>query len=235
MTPAAATLDLWDTLAAVAPPARGAAVLVARGVAPDLVAAGDVPLAVAAREALVTLRDRVGPVLDTTLACPACEALLDVPLPLDQVLAGSAGPPLDVDVDVDVDGVVVRGPTTSDVLAALASADPAATLRAQCVTWPAGSDPDADADLAARVAATAEQVCGLAGTSLRLHCPECGREVVADVDAVGLLTERVAEEARDVLADVATLAAAFGWSEREVLALPPSRWHAYLGLVGAQG
>lgn len=231
MTPAAATLDLWDTLAAAAPPARGAAVLVARGVAPDLVAAGDVPLAVAAREALVTLRDRVGPVLDTTLSCPACEALLDVPLPLDQVLAGSAGPP----ADADVDGVVVRGPTTSDVLAALASHDPAATLRAQCVTWPEGTLPDADADLAARVAATAEQVAGAAGTTLRLQCPECGGEVVADVDAVGLLTERVAEEARDVLADVATLAAAFGWSEREVLALPPARWHAYLRLVRAQG
>jgi len=231
VTPAAATLDLWESLAAAVPPARGAAVLVASGVAPDLVAAGDVPLAVAAREALLALRERVGPVLDTTLSCPVCAALLDVPLPLDRVLAESGVAP----GDTDVDGVAVRGPTTSDVLAALESADPAATLRARCVTWPEGTLADADAELAARVAATAERMAGAAGVSLRLRCPECGGEVVADVDVVGLLTERVAEEARSVLADVAALAAAFGWSEREVLALSPARCHAYLALVRAQG
>ena len=65
------------------------------------------------------------------------------------------------------------------------------------------------------------------------HCPECGAEVLADVDVVLLLTERLTDEAHSVLADVAALAAAFGWSERDVLALPPVRLAAYLKL--AQG
>jgi hypothetical protein len=213
VTPAAATMDLWESLVAASPPARGAVVLLACGAARDLDAAGDLSLAVAAREALGELRARVGPELDAVLSCPGCAAMLDVPLPLDEIMAAS-----DVVPDgARVDGVVLRGPTTADLLAALASADPAATLRARCVTWPEGTRPDSDVALTARVAAAAA----------------CGGVVVADVDVVGLLTERVAEEARAVLSDVAVLAAAFGWSEQEVLALSPSRVDAYLGLVRA--
>ena len=229
MTPAAATLDLWESLTAAAPPVRGAVVLVACGAAPDLDAASDLSLALAARQALAELRDRVGPALDAVLSCPTCDALLDVALPLDEILAEFA----DLEDGAQVDGVVVRGPTTSDLLVALASTDPAAALRMQCVTWPEGTFPDDE--LAARVAATAERVAGAAGVSLRLACPECGGEVVADVDVVSLLTERVAEEARAVLADVAVLAAAFGWTEREVLAMSSARMQAYLGLVRARG
>ncbi|MDO8144914.1 MULTISPECIES: hypothetical protein [unclassified Isoptericola] len=223
----AATLALWELLSATAPPARGAAVLVARGLAPDLGAACDVPLAVAARAALADLRDRVGPVLDTVLTCPACEALLDVPLPLDDVLA-------DADVTpsaVRVGAVEVRGPTTADVLAALDAPDPAATLRRRCVSWPAGTGPDDDADLAVRVAATAERLAGAAGASVRLGCPECGEDVLADVDVVRLLTDRVTDQARATLAEVATLCGAFGWSEHDVLELSPARFDAYLDLA----
>jgi hypothetical protein len=231
VTSAAATLDLWESLTATTPPARGAAVLVACGVAPDLDAACDLPLAVAAREALAELRERVGPALDAALSCPVCEALLDVPLPLDEVLAGS-----EVLADgVRVDGVVVRGPTTSDVLVALASADPAATLRARCETWPEGTAPNADSELTTRVAAAAELLAGAAGVSVRLECPDCGGDVLADVDVVRLLTERVSEDAQAVLADVALLASAFGWSEQTVLAMSPARLQAYLGLVGVRG
>jgi hypothetical protein len=230
VTPAAATLDLWEALTATTPPARGAAVLVARGVAPDLGAARELPLAVAAREALAELRERVGPTLDAVASCPVCEALLEVSLPLDEVLAGA-----EVLADgARVDEVVVRGPTTADVLAALASAEPAATLRARCVTWPEGTDPDADAELAARVATVAEQLAGAAGVSVRLNCPECGGDVLADVDVVRLLTERVTEQAQGLLADVAMLAAAFGWSEGDVLAMSPARLRVYLGLARAR-
>ncbi len=227
---AAATLDLWEALTATTPPARGAVVLVARGVAPDLDAARNLPLAVAAREALAELRERVGPRLDAVASCPVCESLLDVSLPLDEVLAGC-----EVLADgVRVDGVVVRGPTTADVLEALASAEPAATLRARCVTWPEGTVQYADAELTARVATAAEQLAGAAGVSARLDCPECGGQVLADVDVVRLLTERVTEQAQGLLADVAVLATAFGWSERDALAMSPARLRAYLGLARAR-
>ena len=54
------------------------------------------------------------------------------------------------------------------------------------------------------------------------------------IDVVRLLTERVAEQAQGLLADVAMLAAAFGWSEGDVLAMSPARQRAYLGLARAR-
>lgn len=230
MTPAAATLDLWEVLTATTPPARGAALLVARGVALDLDEARELPLARAAGEALAELRERVGPTLEAVASCPVCEELLDISLPLDEVLARSevsAG-------SVRVDEVVVRGPTTADVLAALACAEPAATLRERCVTWPEGTTPYTDAELTARVADMAEQLAGAAGVSVRLECPACRGDVLADVDVVRLLTERVTEQAQGLLADVALLATAFGWSERDVLAMSPARLRAYLRIARAR-
>lgn len=223
------TLDLWESFVDTTPPARGAAVVVARGLARDVASACELPLAVTARESLAELRDRVGPKLDTVLTCPACEALLDVPLPLDAVLAGH-----DDAAEAEVGGVTLRAPTTADVLAALDSADAAATLRARCVTWPAGTDPARDPVLAARVADAAERLAGVAGASVRVQCPECGGDVTADVDVVWLLTEHVTEQAHGLLTDVATMAAAFGWTEPEVLALSPARFQAYLDLARAR-
>ncbi|WP_418276932.1 hypothetical protein ACNHYB_03170 [Isoptericola jiangsuensis] len=224
------TLELWEALEQTAPPARGAAVLVARGLAPDRTVALAMPLAVAARESLAELRARVGAELDAVVVCPACEALLDVPLPLDVLLA-DADVPRTADL---VDDVEVRGPTTKDVLAALASPDPARTLRARCTRWPTGVEPAARPGLAARVAAAAERLSGAAGVTVRLDCPECEGDVLADVDVVGLLTERVAADAQAALADVAVLAAAFGWDERAILELSTARFEAYLGLARAR-
>ncbi|MFD6176234.1 MULTISPECIES: hypothetical protein [unclassified Isoptericola] len=242
----APTLALWEALAATAPPARGAAVLVARGVAPDLDAACALPLAAAAGAALAELRERAGDVLETVVTCPSCGELLDVPLPLDGVAVGGDGVvgdgvgagrldgPEVPDVEA-VGPVEVRAPTTADLLAALAAPDPAAALRHRCVRRPAGAGLDgadlADPELAERVAAAAERLVGAAGVSVRLRCPGCDTDVRADVDVVSLLTDRVAEQARAELADVATLAAAFGWTEPQVLDLSPARRAEYLALA----
>lgn len=226
-----ATLDLWECLADTTPPARAAAVLVTRGLAPDVASACELPLAVAARESLAELRDRVGPRLDTVLTCPVCETLLDVPLPLDTLLAAD-----DNDAAaVEVGGVMLRGPTTTDVLAVLDCPDAAAALRARCVTWPDGVDPARDPALAALVADAADRLAGVAGASVRVQCPQCSADVTADVDVVRLLIECVTEQAHSLLSDVATLAAAFGWTEPEVLALPSARFQAYLDLARARG
>jgi len=231
----AATLALWEALAATAPPARGAAVLVARGLAPDLEAACALPLATAAGAALVELRERAGAVLETVVACPSCGELLDVTLPLDGVAGLGAGDVGDVAGIVDaseaVGPVEVRAPTTADVLAVLTAPDIGAALRARCERWPDGVDRPVDPELAFRVAAAAERLAGAAGVTVRLRCPGCAADVRADVDVVRLLTDRVEQEARAELAEVATLAAAFGWTEPQVLDLSPARRAEYLALA----
>jgi len=234
VTSAHATLTLWEALASTVPAARGAVVLTVRGAAEDVAAACDAPLAASAAAALDELCERTGPTLATVLECPACGQVLDVPLDL-EALASSAqtahdeGDPLERRVVWESGEVVVRAPTTSDVLDALTAPDPARHLRERCETWPPGAD--TTADVRARVARAADDLTGLAGATVRSSCPGCGRDVSADVDVVDLLTERVTEQARALLIEIAELAAAYGWSQESVLAMSPVRRRAYLDLV----
>lgn len=231
------TLALWEALSSTTSVARGASVLVALGAADGLADAVRMPLATAARAALGELRERAGPQVQTVLTCPDCGAVLDVPLRLDDLLDATGDVPEGAAAClVTVDGVVVRGPTTEDLLVALASADPSAALRDRCVTWPAGVDATTpDPAVRERVSAAAEQLAGASALAVRLDCPDCGGEVAAEVDAVALLADRVADEVRDLLSDVAELAMAFGWSEADVLQLPDARRHAYLDLARRGG
>jgi hypothetical protein len=229
------TLALWEALASTTPVARGAAVLVALGAADGLADAVRMPLASAARAALGELRARAGPEVQTVVACPDCRAVLDVVLAPGELLTASPDPGAD-DATVDVEGVVVRGPTTEDLLVALSSALPSATLRQRCVTWPAGVDPfDLPPEVHERVGAVAEEITGASALVVRLDCPECDSDVAAEVDPVALLADRVSDEVRDLLGDVAELAAAFGWSETEVLQLSVARRRAYLDLARGAG
>ncbi|GAB3047283.1 hypothetical protein GCM10027053_01410 [Intrasporangium mesophilum] len=231
------TLALWEALASTTSVARGASLLVALGAADSLADAVRMPLATAARAALGELRERAGLEVQTVLTCPDCGAVLDVPLALDDLLETTDDRPGAAAGGVaTVDGIVVRGPTTEDLLVALASAQPSAALRDRCVTLPAGVDAATlDPAVLERVNAVAEELAGASALAVRLVCPDCGSDVAADVDAVALLADRVADEVRDILGDVAELAAAFGWSETEVLHLSDARRAAYLELARRGG
>ncbi|KQR15992.1 hypothetical protein [Cellulomonas sp. Leaf334] len=237
LTSAHATLTLWEALTSTVPAARGAVVLTARGTVADVASACDAPLAASAAAALDELRERSGPTLATVLGCPTCGQVLDVPLDL-RALADSAqsahdeSDPLERRVACASGEVVVRAPTTSDVLDAITSSDPARHLRERCETWPPGAG-TTDDDLA-QVARAADDLTGLAAATVRASCPGCGQDVTADVDVVDLLTDQVTEQARTLLADVAELAAAYGWSQDAVLAMTPVRRRAYLDLVRAE-
>lgn len=64
-------------------------------------------------------------------------------------------------------------------------------------------------------------------------CANCGNEWSDSFDAGSHLRERIDETAARLLREIATLARAFGWSERETLALPPVRRRAYVEMVAA--
>jgi hypothetical protein len=130
--------------------------------------------------------------------------------------------------------LVVRCPTSRDLLGAAASADPAVELLTRCVTDASGSavDPTSwDGRQRAAVDAAAEQLAGAAAVVLRSACPNCAAEVGVDVDIPALVWQRISMEVPVVLAEVAELATAFGWSEADVLAMSRVRRDAYLALV----
>jgi hypothetical protein len=72
----------------------------------------------------------------------------------------------------------------------------------------------------------------LAEILLRFDCPSCGASFDESLDLTSFLWTEIEGQARRVLRGVHTLAAAYGWTETQILALSQARRDAYLELVG---
>lgn len=75
------------------------------------------------------------------------------------------------------------------------------------------------------------QLDPLAAIDVVIDCPACGRRWRAAVEVAGMLWAEVAALAKRLLADVTRLAAVFGWTEAQILALSPMRRQHYLDMV----
>ncbi|QPJ62409.1 MAG: hypothetical protein G3M70_11225 [Candidatus Nitronauta litoralis] len=67
----------------------------------------------------------------------------------------------------------------------------------------------------------------------KVHCPECGREYTAVLDAFSLFSTRL-ENGDDIFDQVHRLARVYHWSEREVLGLTFERRQRYLEIVDSE-
>ena len=144
MDPGDDTLRLWETLLAAPPASRAAALLVHRGAAAELDEALDLPLATAETAALRELRDRTDGVVPTVVTCGGCGALLDVPLDVGALARSVDAEAMTADVeDTEVEGMLLRPPTSRDLVVALTTEDPARALRERCVR-PASPDSTPD-------------------------------------------------------------------------------------------
>jgi hypothetical protein len=83
------------------------------------------------------------------------------------------------------------------------------------------------AELAQRVAASDP----FADITFDLSCPECGAGWESPLDAGAFVWARLRSAARRLLGEVDELARAYGWSEEQILSLPPQRRASYLELV----
>jgi hypothetical protein len=225
----AALLAAWEVAAAVPPVARGAVLLHRAGLAPDLDTALDLDVGECAARALRAHLAAFGPDLDGLTTCPSCTEPIEV-----QVRLPDSGPIGDARAVDHVGALTVRPPSTRDLLAAGGAADAAGELVARCVRNADGGavvaaelDP---AELAALDEA-AERLAGLAATTVATRCPACGADVEIALDLGAALWDRVDAAAPAVLAQVAQLASAFGWSEAAVLGMSAARRRAYLALV----
>ena len=233
-------LAAWEAGAGAPGLARGCAVLGAAGLA-DPASLLDLPLGLVGYLGLRCHLTSFGSQVDALTACQACGATLDVALSLTGLLPGSAGAPPDQAparaLDLAGGVVTVRSPTVRDLIAAAADPDPRGALVRRCGQGP-GSAPVEVAGLGpdelALVDETLEDLTGPGLITVRAACPDCGAQVAALLDPAALLWQQVQDAAPALLRDVATLAAAFGWSEREILALPAARRQVYLQLAAAQ-
>jgi hypothetical protein len=200
------------------------------------------PRALGARNAaLLRWRRRMsGRTLPMRATCARCAAELDLPLDIDMLCPPRADASGAVGTRLRIGGHDVRlEPLTIDDLRELAAqhADVdslAGALLERCVVGDDGSDVAAlvtasRAELVARL----EALDSCASITIALVCPDCGHAWSAPLDVAPTLWAELRRRAEQLLVDVATLAREFGWAERELIAMTPTRRMAYLQLAGA--
>lgn len=200
-------------------------------------------LSVAERDArLLELRAALlGPRLPAFTPCPACGERLEMTFGADELGAGDALPgPGPWEATVGGMELRFRLPDSRDLaaVAACGSVEEGRRLLAgRCVLEARrdGLPVPASALSDDEIAALGEAMGGAAPHAevvLALTCPACGQAWSALLDVESFFWAELSARARRVLREVDALARAYGWSEAEILSLPPRRRRSYLELVG---
>jgi hypothetical protein len=177
-----------------------------------------------------------GPVATGTAPCTRCGLPVEISFPLAAIRTdhGDAGLRLELVLD-DGRRVSFRLPTSADLRNASqcrTAEDGARMLAAGCLLEGRSADdaPLADSVIDALGSAMAE-LDPQSDVSLEARCPACEAELTVNFDVADYVWRRVAMAGRELIFDVHQLAAAYGWSEAEILAIPAGRRHRYLELA----
>jgi hypothetical protein len=175
-----------------------------------------------------------GDVIELVTACPACAEELELSVAVEDVRSphGDARAAHELVDSVTRARVTFRLPSSADLLAVSEIDDIAAARQAlaqRCVLGDAVLPENVVAALAASVAELDPQ----ADVQLALVCAACGHSWTVPLDVAEHVWQRLDARARTLVAEVAALAGAFGWTEAEILGLPADRRRLYLDLVDA--
>jgi len=201
-------------------------------------------LSIGGRDAqLLSLREGLwGPRMDAVAACPNCTELLDLNLSTRELL-GQRGLPTNEAVTTSLGEYTLtfRLPTTGDLIALGQHGDLetlSARLLRSCVLAAfrqgvAVHPGELPPEIVGGIEDQMEEADPLANVQLSLCCPSCDHTWRAIFDILSYLWTEVEIWAWRMLADVHTLARAYGWSESDILELSPTRRQFYLNMVGA--
>lgn len=153
------------------------------------------------------------------IICPGCAELTEVHI--DQFS------PETLDVNLEGAAVALRPPTVAE-MAHAASRGPAA---ADYLAEQMGANELSERDREAALAALDSAHPFLAPLALT-ECVGCGLALSAPIDPVDCAWAVVTQQAKSLIADVAVLARAYGWSEADTFAIPASRRRLYVQLAG---
>lgn len=226
-------LELWERGSRLHPLDQGLLALRA-GLpdgSPEIVA--DWPLGRRNRALLEQHSACFGSRLQAWVECTACGEKMEFEVDAQAVLDRS-GPPPPQDATVEVDGHSLRLPTSRDLAQAARETDPAegamCIVRTCCVDQAPGVWTAEDLIAAGTAMASADP---LAELRLALACPGCGNVQEETLDPVTFVWSELGTLAKRLLHDVHTLAAAYGWSEQEILNLSDFRRSQYVQRVHA--
>lgn len=169
--------------------------------------------------------------------CTRCAAMFGFDLPLRQ-LADSAsasdpvhGSPVHVNLDAGRT-VTLRRPTGDDLRhwreAAPATREAGVALMIGTLLVEGDGGPEDEAALANALAALDPMV----DFTVACDCPDCGagNDVALDLETLAL--GRLAASQRVLLEQIHLCATHYGWTEAQVLAIPPARRARYLAMIG---
>lgn len=230
-------LGVWEEGAHASPVARALTILRRALPAVDAESLADLP--VGRRDTLLLqLRElNFGPVADCVSACPACQTTIEFPVAVrDLLVEGSS----DAEGIVEWEGLRlrIRAATSRDQLSLAGLSDPAVmteVLLQRCASVDestTGTPSPVPIEAVDVVASTMTRLDPGADLRFSLSCPACRATWTSLFDAVSFLWREIDAAARRLLSDVHVLATAYGWSESEILNLPPARRRAYLQLAG---
>lgn len=196
-------------------------------VPPDAIA--DLPLGIVTASLLALRTATFGSRLCAHVDCARCGERLSLDLDTDALVA-----PATPDPRGTVFGYAdVRAPTLRDLAAVADEPDVEIAVRRLLARCASGIDPvifDAPADVRA-IEDALETLDPNADLAIDVACVACGHRTIAQLDAGAVLWDEIDTCARGLLVEVDALARAYGWSEREVLALGAARRSAYLAMV----
>lgn len=226
-------LDLWEAGLQLAPAPR--AVLLLQATGEDDIS----DWSVGRRDSSLLERYCAsGGTIDALADCPACGAVMDVPVD-PRMLAAAPGRG---QVTVEHEGYVVsaRPPTVADLQDLPANGDEETMrwfLLERCVGSAARGGQslrvgDLPGDVVDLVEVALDEADPAADVRLELTCEECRAAWTESLDPVVFAWAAVESSARRLATDVHVLAHSYGWSEQEILALSPFRRHLYLSAVG---
>lgn len=230
---AAALLKVWDEVGA-ASPTRRALTLLSHAL-PDASISDLAALPIGVRDRLlILLRGRqFGGSIDCVADCGACGETLEFPVRVDDLTTPTPPFPDTATVPWAGSEITVRPANSTDLLAldGLPEAERLTTLMRRCAAVQ-GDDalPDGAEEAVASAMASLDPGADL---SFALTCPACGAEWESLFDIAAYFWTEVDLTARRLLPEVHVIARAYGWSEKDILALSPARRSSYLALISA--
>jgi hypothetical protein len=192
----------------------------------------DTPIGARNAALMALRRECLGAQLASWLDCAACGVRLEFTL-------GPGDLPPDPNEGrgtLDIRGYRFTRPTSRHLARAADAGDPetaARLLLEACADAPdtLPQDDEAFRELLAAAGEAFDAADPWADLAITLRCPACGHTQQASFDIATYFWEELDSRARGLLDDVHTLAAAYGWTEADILSLSDARRSAYLARV----
>lgn len=177
-------------------------------------------------------RQLIGSEMEAQATCPQCETQCEFKLPISAMLASPA-PESGQLLEVEDAGKTYRFrlPTMGDIdaLDPRTEPDQIGRLLAEACLEDQGCElPD---EVITRLNRLLDQADPLATPVFDVICSECNHAFLASVNLASYVAREFDLLVNRLLRDVHVLARAYGWSESEILAIPPSRRARYLSMI----